>query len=54
MSNTQVKGHERKGRERFVFLTLAGVVAPFLVIGVVAGIGFAIWLLQMFTGPPVA
>lgn len=54
MSNTQVKVHERKGRERLVFLTLTGVVAPFLVISVIAGFGFAIWLMRMFTGPPAA
>ncbi|KAA0009793.1 periplasmic nitrate reductase, NapE protein [Billgrantia pellis] len=43
---------QQKKRELLVFLFLAGVLFPVLAVLVVAGYGFAVWIFQMFTGPP--
>jgi nitrate reductase NapE len=42
---------ERK-REVAVFLTLVLVIAPLLAVAIVAGFGLAVWLTQLFVGPP--
>ncbi|MFC3550870.1 periplasmic nitrate reductase, NapE protein [Lysobacter cavernae] len=42
----------RKRRERNVFLLLAVVLFPVLAVGTVAAFGFAVWIWQMFSGPP--
>jgi nitrate reductase NapE len=36
------------------FLFLTAVMAPVLAVIVVGGYGFAVWLYQMFAGPPAA
>ncbi|MBX9402616.1 periplasmic nitrate reductase, NapE protein [Lysobacter sp. BMK333-48F3] len=41
-----------KRRERAAFLLLTGVVFPLLAVLAVAGYGFAVWIWQIFTGPP--
>lgn len=42
----------RKRWELGVFLAVTGVVIPLLTVLVVAGYGFAVWIFQMFVGPP--
>ncbi|WP_082638743.1 periplasmic nitrate reductase, NapE protein [Lysobacter antibioticus] len=41
-----------KWRERVAFLLLTGVIFPLLTVFLVAGYGFAVWIWQIFTGPP--
>ena len=41
-----------KGRELRAFLFLTAVFVPALSILVVSGYGFAVWLYQVFAGPP--
>ncbi|KRG71525.1 periplasmic nitrate reductase, NapE protein [Pseudoxanthomonas dokdonensis] len=41
-----------KGRERLAFLLLTVVVFPLLTVMLVASYGFAVWIWQMFAGPP--
>ena len=41
-------------RERVAFLLLTAVLFPLLAVLIVAGYGFAIWVYQMFAGPPGA
>lgn len=41
-------------REKRAFLFLAVVMAPAVSIAVVGGLGLAIWVFQMFAGPPGA
>ncbi|MFQ3789497.1 periplasmic nitrate reductase, NapE protein [Halomonas sp. A29] len=41
-----------KRRELAVFLFLAGILFPILAVIIVAGYGFAVWIVQMFIGPP--
>lgn len=44
---------EQERRSEFrAFLFLAVVLAPLLSILIVGGYGFAIWLYQIFAGPP--
>lgn len=42
----------RKTWERLVFMTLAIALFPVLAVIVVASYGFAVWIWQMFSGPP--
>lgn len=42
----------RKSWERLVFATLAIALFPVLAVIVVASYGFAVWVWQMFSGPP--
>ena len=42
----------RKAREVKVFLFLTVVLAPVLAIAFVGAYGFAVWIYQMFAGPP--
>lgn len=42
----------RKKRELRLFLFLAVLLFPLLAIAVVGGYGFAVWMLQIFFGPP--
>jgi len=39
-------------RELLVFLFLTVVLAPVLSVAIVGGYGFAIWMYQLFAGPP--
>ena len=39
-------------RERAAFLLLTAVLFPLLAVLIVAGYGFAVWVYQMFAGPP--
>ncbi|PTW86034.1 periplasmic nitrate reductase, NapE protein [Achromobacter mucicolens] len=41
-----------KAQELRSFLFLAAVMAPVLAVIIVAGYGFAVWIYQMFAGPP--
>lgn len=41
-----------RGREIRSFLILTVLLAPVLSVGIVGGLGFAIWIYQMIYGPP--
>lgn len=51
MSATPPEAHRRR-RELWVFLFLTVVLFPLLAVGIVSGYGFAVWIWQIFTGPP--
>ena len=42
----------RRKTELKSFLFLAVVLAPALAVAIVGGLGFSIWIYQMFAGPP--
>jgi periplasmic nitrate reductase NapE len=42
----------RKAQELKVFLFLTVVLAPLLAVAIVGAYGFAVWIYQMFAGPP--
>lgn len=44
----------RRRRELLTFLFLTIFLAPFLAVAFVGSYGFAIWIYQIFTGPPGA
>ncbi|HEX9585270.1 MAG TPA: periplasmic nitrate reductase, NapE protein [Gammaproteobacteria bacterium] len=44
-------GNERR-RDLLAFLFLTVVLAPVLAVAIVGGFGFAVWIFQMFAGPP--
>lgn len=48
-SDTRVKRDERT-----VFLLLTVALFPMLAIAIVVTYGFAVWVIQMFSGPPGA
>lgn len=41
-----------KAEERRAFLALAVFLAPVLAVGIVAGYGFLVWMIQLISGPP--
>jgi nitrate reductase NapE len=41
-----------KRRELAVFIFLTFILAPILAVIVVAGFGFAVWMVQLVAGPP--
>ena len=41
-----------KKQDLSVFLILTVVLAPVLSVAIVGGLGFSIWIYQVFTGPP--
>jgi nitrate reductase NapE len=41
-----------RSREVMSFLILTVLLAPVLSVGIVGGLGFAIWIFQMIYGPP--
>lgn len=43
---------EEKKHELLAFLFLAVVLAPLLAVMIVGGYGFAVWIYQIFAGPP--
>ena len=54
MSHSQIMGSGRSRRrsEILTFLFLTVFLAPILAVAIVGGYGFAIWMYQIFTGPP--
>ena len=44
----------RRRMEIFAFLFLTAVVMPALAVGTVGSYGLAVWIYQMFAGPPGA
>lgn len=42
----------RRRMEVFAFLFLTAVVMPALAVGTVGSYGLAVWIYQMFAGPP--
>ena len=47
-----LEGDARRKTELRSFLFLAIVLAPALAVAIVGGLGFSIWIYQMFAGPP--
>jgi len=45
-------GQHRKRRELLLFLFITVVLFPLLSVMIVGGYGFAVWIYQMFAGPP--
>lgn len=43
---------EARASERNAFLFLTVVMAPVVAVLVVSGYGFAVWIWQLFAGPP--
>jgi nitrate reductase NapE len=54
-TGSQVPDVEQRAEQRAelrVFLLITVVMFPVLAVGLVAAYGFAIWIWQMFSGPP--
>jgi len=47
-------GQPSKRRELTLFLFITVVLFPILSVMIVGGYGFAVWIYQMFAGPPTA
>ena len=47
-------GQPTKRRELSLFLFITVVLFPLLSVMIVGGYGFAVWIWQMFNGPPTA
>jgi periplasmic nitrate reductase NapE len=45
-------GRSRRRSEMLTFLFLTVFLAPILAVGIVGGYGFAVWIYQIFAGPP--
>ncbi|CAM3037692.1 periplasmic nitrate reductase, NapE protein [Shewanella amazonensis] len=45
---------DEKSLELKIFVFLTVFLAPLLAVGLVSALGFAIWISQIFTGPPGA
>jgi nitrate reductase NapE len=45
-------GRSRRRSEVLTFLFLTVFLAPILSVAIVGGYGFAIWMYQIFAGPP--
>jgi len=52
LSDAGQAGDARKTAELRAFLFLTVVMAPLLAGLIVAGYGFAVWMLQLLAGPP--
>ncbi len=51
--STLIPGQEgSRNRELLVFVFLTIVLFPLLAVAIVSGYGFAVWIWQIFTGPP--
>ncbi len=50
--NKEKHSLQQKKYERNTFIFLAVFLAPILSVAIVGGLGFAIWISQMFFGPP--
>lgn len=51
LSGSQARRAQQRSELR-VFLLITVVVFPVLAVGLVASYGFAVWIWQMFNGPP--
>jgi nitrate reductase NapE len=47
-----ISSQKQKKYERNTFIFLAVFLAPILSVIIVAGFGFAVWISQIFFGPP--
>ena len=47
-------GQPNRRSELTLFLFITVVLFPILSVMIVGGYGFAVWIFQMFTGPPTA
>jgi len=47
-------GQRSRRSELTLFLFITVVLFPILSVMIVGGYGFAVWIYQMFTGPPTA
>lgn len=47
-----LSGRSRRRSEVLTFLFLTVFLAPILAVAIVGGTGFAIWMYQIFNGPP--
>lgn len=45
-------GRSRRRSEVLTFLFLTVFLAPILAVAIVGGYGFAVWMYQLFAGPP--
>ena len=45
-------GRSRRRSEVLTFLFLTVFLAPILAVAIVGGYGFAVWMYQIFAGPP--
>lgn len=45
-------GLSRRRQEMLVFVFFTVVLAPLLSVAIVGGLGFSIWMYQLFNGPP--
>ncbi len=43
---------QRRAEEWRTWVFLTFVMAPVLAVGLVSGFGFAVWIYQLFVGPP--
>ena len=48
----ETTGQPGRRRELFMFLFLTVVLFPLISVMVVGGYGFAVWIWQIFNGPP--
>ncbi|RZT93846.1 periplasmic nitrate reductase, NapE protein [Rivibacter subsaxonicus] len=51
MAETSPEMRKKEELRSFLFLTV--VMAPVLSVIIVAGYGFAVWMIQLFAGPPI-
>jgi nitrate reductase NapE len=51
-TGTMASGRPRRRSEVLTFLFLTVFLAPILAVAIVGGYGFAIWIYQIFAGPP--
>lgn len=47
-----LSGNNSKQRERTAFLVLTVALFPILAVAIIVTYGFAVWIWQMFSGPP--
>lgn len=47
----ETNSQKKKELHAFIFLTV--ILAPLMAVAIVGGYGLLVWLLQLFTGPPV-
>lgn len=47
-----LSGNGRQRQERTAFLLLTVALFPILAVAIIVTYGFAVWIWQMFSGPP--
>lgn len=52
MATSNDSGSSSKAQERRAFLFLTVFLFPLLAVLIVSGYGFAVWIWQIFNGPP--